>query len=63
MDYVRDPLEYNPMETWGGVEALIEQGAEERFGKGTEEFLRESNKRQEYMKTEIYRRYGLESRH
>jgi hypothetical protein len=61
VDFVKDPLEYNPMETWGGIDALIEKGAENMFGEGTEEFLREANKRQEYMKTEIYRRYGLES--
>jgi len=48
------------METWGGIEALIEQGAEERFGEGTVEFLREANRRQLYMRKEIIRRYGME---
>ena len=60
VDYVKDPLERNPMETWGGIEALISKGAEEKFGNGTSEFLREANTRQEYMRKEIIRRYGLE---
>lgn len=49
------------MESWGGVEALVAAGAEERFGSGTAAFLREANMRQEYMKKEIIRRYGMES--
>jgi hypothetical protein len=57
---MKDPLEHDPLETWGGVEALISAGAEERFGNGTEAFLREADKRQEYMKHEIIRRYGME---
>jgi hypothetical protein len=61
VDYVEDPLEYEPMQSWGGVEALIADGAEERFGEGTAAFLREAYIRQEYMKTEIIRRYGMES--
>jgi len=47
------------METWGGIEALIDQGAEGRFGEGTEVFLREANERQSYMRQEILRRYGI----
>ena len=61
VDYVKDPLEHEPMESWGGVEALIAAGAEEIFGPGTAVFLREANVRQEYMKKEIVRRYGMES--
>jgi hypothetical protein len=60
VDYVKDPLERDPMEMWGGVEALISDGAEEKFGAGTADFLREAHKRQEYMKKEIIRRYGIE---
>ena len=60
MDYIRDPLEEDVWETWGGVEALISRGAEEHFGEGTTEFLREADRRQEYMKKEIIRRYGME---
>lgn len=61
VDYVRDPLEDEPLETWGGVEALISLGVEEKFGIGTEAFLREAYFRQEYMKKEIIKRYGMES--
>ena len=53
-------MEVNPMESWGGVEALISDGAETRFGVGTEDFLREAYTRQKYMKKEIFRRYGLD---
>lgn len=60
VDYIADPMELNPMESWGGVEALIADGVEDRFGDGTKDFLREAYTRQEYMKTEIFRRYGLE---
>ena len=49
------------MESWGGVEGLIAEGAEDKFGPGTAAFLREANVRQEYMKKEIIRRYGMES--
>lgn len=52
-------MELNPMESWSGVEDLIKQGAEGKFGNGTTEFLREANVRQEYMKHEIFRRYGM----
>jgi hypothetical protein len=48
------------METWGGIDALISEGAEKVFGIGTESFLREADIRQEYMKREIFRRYGME---
>jgi hypothetical protein len=48
------------MSSWGGVEGLISKGAEEKFGEGTEDFLREAYKRQERMKTELLRRYGLQ---
>lgn len=44
----------------GGVEALISAGAETIFGDGTVEFLREAHRRQEYMRKEIVRRYGME---
>jgi len=60
VDYIKDPIEYDPMEMWGGVEALISAGAEEIFGAGTAEFLREAHQRQEYMRKEIIRRYGME---
>lgn len=59
-DYVNDPLENDPWESWGGIEDLISRGAENHFGEGTADFLREAQVRQEYMKTEIVRRYGLE---
>jgi hypothetical protein len=49
------------MESWNGVEGLINDGAEERFGVGTVEFLREAYKRQEYMKKEIFRRYRMDN--
>jgi hypothetical protein len=47
------------MESWSGVEDLIKKDVEKKFGKGTTEFLREANVRQEYMKHEIFRRYGM----
>ena len=40
----------------GGIDC---DGVEEKFGPGTAEFLKEANKRQTYMKTELLRRYGL----
>jgi len=61
VDYVRDPLEHDPIETWGGIEDLITLGAEEKFGNGTIAFLREAHKRQLYMRKEIIRRYGMEA--
>jgi hypothetical protein len=60
VDYVTDPIEEHPWESWNGVEDLISAGAEEHFGVGTERFLREAYQRQEYMKDEIGRRYGIE---
>lgn len=60
VDYINDPLEHDPMQVWGGVEALISAGAEKIFGDGTAEFLREAHRRQEYMREEIVRRYGME---
>jgi hypothetical protein len=47
------------MESWNGVEDLISQGAEDRFGVGTAEFLKNAFERHRYMKTEILRRYGM----
>lgn len=60
VDYVKDPLELDVMESWNGVEGLISDGAEEKFGAGTAEFLREAYKRQNYMREEIFRRYRME---
>jgi hypothetical protein len=60
VDYVRDPLETEMLESWNGVQELIAEGAEEKFGKGTAEFLREADRRQKYMRAELFRRYGLE---
>ena len=59
MDYIVDPLELDRKESWNGVEGLILDGVEDRFGVGTTEFLREADKRQQYMKEELLRRYGL----
>jgi hypothetical protein len=61
VDFIKDPLEREPMDMSGGVEALISAGAEKIFGAGTTEFLREAHRRQNYMKIEIIRRYGLEN--
>ena len=60
VDFASDPLERNAMWSWGGVEGLISDGAEEIFGQGTEEFLRLAHERQWYMRKEIIRRYGME---
>jgi hypothetical protein len=60
VDYVKDPLEFEPMESWDGVEDLISEGAEKRFGTGTAEFLHKAHELQWYMRKEIIRRYGLE---
>ena len=59
VDYLKDPLENDKLDSWNAFEGLIASGAEEKFGEGTEEFLREANERQEAMKTEIFRRYGM----
>ena len=56
---MKDPLELDVMESWNGVEGLINDGAEVKFGDGTAMFLREAYKRQEDLKVEIPRRYGL----
>jgi hypothetical protein len=58
VDYIEDPLEKDAIYSWYGIEGLIQAGAEEKYGVGTEEFLREAQKRQTYMKWEIFRRYG-----
>jgi hypothetical protein len=60
IDYIKDPLEVDGMDSWGGIDGLISSGAETKFGLGTEEFLKNAYERQEYMKTEILRRYGME---
>jgi hypothetical protein len=60
VDYVRDPLELDAMESWDGIEGLMKGGAEVRFGPGASAFLQEAKKRHEYMKVEIMRRYGLD---
>jgi hypothetical protein len=60
IDYVADPLELDGLDSWNGVEGLIFGGADEKFGVGTAEFLREAFLKQEFMKTEILRRYGLQ---
>jgi hypothetical protein len=60
VDYVKDPLEFEPMESWDGVEYLISDGAEKTFGTGTADFLRKANELQWYMRKEIIRRYGME---
>ena len=59
MDYISDPDEEDPLTSWNGVEGLIARGAERKFGEGTEKFLRDASKKQDYMKTELLRRYGL----
>ena len=61
VDYMSDPLEENPWHSWHGIEDLISRGAEEKFGTGTEDFLRKAFEKQEYMKSEILRRYGLQN--
>jgi hypothetical protein len=60
-DYIKDPLENDIQESWDGVKGLIYWGAEEKFGPGTDQFLRDANERQTYMKRELFRRYGLEN--
>lgn len=59
VDYLKDPLENDKLDSWNGFEGLISSGAEEKFGEGTELFLREANERQQAMRTEIFRRYGM----
>jgi len=60
IDYIADPLELDGLDSWNGVEGLISLGAEQKFGAGTTEFLREAYLKQEFMKTEILKRYGLQ---
>ena len=60
IDYIVDPLELDGLDSWNGVEGLISMGAEEKFGAGTADFLRDAYLKQEFMKTEILRRYGLQ---
>ena len=59
VDYIKDPLENDKLDSWNGVEGLISSGAEEMFGEGTAMFLRDAYERQNVMKTEIFRRYGM----
>jgi hypothetical protein len=59
---VKDPLEEDHLDTWNGVKGLISGGAEKKFGPGTDQFLREANELQIYMKRELFRRYGFGSR-
>jgi len=47
------------MESWYGVDDLIQQGAEENFGPATEKFLKEAEEKQKYLKKEILRRYEV----
>jgi len=61
VDYVADPLEWDHMSSWGGVEGLISDGVEEKFGPGTSEFLRQAFEQQKYMRPELLKRYGLKS--
>jgi hypothetical protein len=49
----------NGMYSWDGVEDLISNGADDKFGVGTTEFLKNAFERQIYMKKEILRRYGM----
>jgi hypothetical protein len=60
VDYLADPLELDGMFSWDGIEGLISMGAEEKFGSGTDQFLRKAFEKYEYMRIEILRRYGLE---
>jgi hypothetical protein len=61
VDYVKDPAEEDPLESWSGVEGLISMGAEDIFGPGTKQFLRDASSRQSHMKVEVFRRYGLKA--
>ena len=59
VDIVKDPLELDGLDSWDGIEGLIAGGAEEKFGPGTAVWLRQAYEQQEYMKSEIRRRYGV----
>jgi hypothetical protein len=63
IDFVKDPEEDNAMESWDGVEGLIKDGVEDRFGEGASAFLLEAYERQKVMKSEIPRRYGVKLDH
>ena len=63
VDYKVDPKEFEVMESWYGVEDLIEKGAEEKFGLGTEKFLRMAEEKVKYMKLEMLRRYEVNADH
>ena len=56
-DYLDDPRENSPMHSWEGVQGLIADGAELKFGPGTERFLLDADRRQTFMKSEIFQRY------
>jgi serine/threonine protein kinase HipA of HipAB toxin-antitoxin module len=58
-DYVKDPAEEDPLESWSGVEGLISMGAEDIFGSGTKQFLRDASSRQSHIQVELFRRYAL----
>ena len=59
VNFIKDPVEEHPMVSWDGVEGLIKNGVEKRFGKGTAEFLREADVRQKFWRKDLPRRYGL----
>lgn len=59
VDYIKDPYEGDALESWYGVEGLIADSAEEKFGPGTAPLLREAFKQQQVMKAELPKRYGL----
>ena len=52
-------MEEHPLESWYGVEGLITDHVEEKFGIGTESYLREAEQMHHHMKEEMPRRYGL----
>lgn len=59
MDYISDTNEEDPKSiSCSGIEGLISMGAEEKFGHGTAQFLRDAFTKQDYLMTEIPRRYG-----
>jgi hypothetical protein len=59
VDYVRDPTEADVWDSWDGVRGLIRKGAKEHFGEGTEKFLKAAERKENWMRGEILRRYGL----
>jgi len=62
VDYVSDPLEASLMESWNGIEDLIKNGAQERFGTGAQSIFARGIRGAylQYMKKEITRRYGMD---